>query len=173
MAIPSTGTNFVQTVGNFVATFTHPLILGSTPITLKGFKLEDVFVHTDQLLDNSKMIPLVDGGTCTITNALLAGRLTINAMRVANPASGGYVGQTFTDLYSGDLIIIANFLQALGDSVGGSLTLSYSVGADGVGSTAGITFNWITVARCPPAIIAGNDLPIYPVVFNYASFTRT
>ena len=172
MNILSTGTNFVQTVGNFVATFSHLLILGKTPITLKGFKLEDVFVHTDQLLDNSKMIPLVDGGTCTITNALLAGRLTINAMRVANPASGGYVGQSFTDL-SGDLILIANFLQALGDSTGGSLTLSYSVGADGVGSTAGITFNWITVARCPPAIIAGNDLPIYPVVFNYASFTRT
>jgi hypothetical protein len=139
---------------------------------LKGFKLEDVFVHTDQLLDNSKMIPLVDGGTCTITNALLAGRITINALRVANPASGGYSGQTFTDL-SGDLILIANFLQALGDWTGGSLTLTYSVGASGVGGTAGITFNAVTVARCPPAIIAGNDLPVYPVVLNYASFTRT
>jgi hypothetical protein len=172
MNIPSTGVNFVQTVGNFAASFLHPLVLGGTPITLKGFKLEDVFVHTDQLLDNSKMIPLVDGGTCTITNALLAGRLTINALRVANPASGGYTGQSFTDL-SGDLILIANFLQALGDWTGGSLTLSFSVGASGVGSTEGITFNAVTVARCPPAIFAGNDLPVYPVVLNYTSFTRT
>ena len=171
MAIPSTGTNMVQTVGNFVASFTHPLILSGAAVTLKGFKLEDVFVHSDQLLDNSKMIPLVDGGTVTITNAVLAGRLTINAMRVGNPASGGYSGTSFTDT-SGDLILIANFLQALGDNVGGTLTLSWGIGISGQQATSKISFNTVTIARCPPAIIAGNDLPVYPVVMNYASFTR-
>ena len=131
MAIPSTGTNFVQTVGNFNAAFSHPLVLAGAAVNLKGFKLEDVFIHTDQLMDNSKMIPLVDGGTVTITNSVLAGRLTINALRVSNPQSGGFSGQNFTDL-SGDFILIANFLQALGDYVGGTLTLTWGVGISGL-----------------------------------------
>jgi hypothetical protein len=171
MAIPSTGTNFVQTVGNFNAAFSHPLVLAGAAINLKGFKLEDVFIHTDQLMDNSKMIPLVDGGTVTITNSVLAGRITINALRVGNPQSGGFSGQTFSDL-SGDFILISNFLQALGDNVGGTLTLSWGVGISGQQATAKISFNTVTVARCPPAIIAGNDLPVYPIVLNYASFMR-
>ncbi len=171
MAIPSTGTNTVQTVGNFIPSFSHPLILGGTPITLKGFKLEDVFVHTDQLMDNSKLIPLVDGGTCTITNAMLAGKVTINTLRVGNPPNGGYDGDSYSDL-SGDLVLIANFLQALGDSVGGTLTISYGMGIAGSSSTMKIVFSTVTVARCPPAILAGNDLPVYPVILNYANFQR-
>ena len=171
MAIPSTGTNFVQTVGNFNAAFSHPLVLAGAAVNLKGFKLEDVFIHTDQLMDNSKMIPLVDGGTVTITNSVLAGRLTINALRVGNPQSGGFSGQNFTDL-SGDFILIANFLQALGDNVGGTLTLSWGVGISGSQSTEKISFSTATVARCPPVIIAGNDLPVNPIVLNYASYMR-
>ena len=171
MAIPSTGTNMVQTVGNFIASFSHPLVAAGAAISLKGFKLEDVFVHTDQLMDNSKLIPLVDGGTVTITNAMLAGRVTINALRVGNPASGGFIGTSFSDL-SGDLVLIANFLQALGDNTGGTLTLSWGIGITGQQATAKITFSAVTVARCPPAIIAGNDLPVYPVVLNYASYLR-
>ena len=171
MAIPSTGTNFVQTVGNFNAAFSHPLVLAGAAINLKGFKLEDVFVHTDQLMDNSKMIPLVDGGTVTITNSVLAGRITINALRVGNPQSGGFSGQTFSDL-SGDFILIANFLQALGDNVGGTLTLSWGVSVSGKPFTANVSFSTVIVARCPPAIIAGNDLSVYPIVLNYASYMR-
>jgi hypothetical protein len=171
MSIPNTGTNTVQTVGNFVPTFSHPHILGGTPITLKGFKLEDVFIHTEQLMDNSKMVPLVDGGVCTITNAMLAGKITINALRVGNPATGGFSGDTFFDL-SGDLILIANFLQALGDNLGGILTISYGMGIAGSSSDMKLVFNTVTVARCPPAILAGNDLPVYPVVLNYASYVR-
>ena len=172
MAIPATGTNMVQTVGNFLATFSHLLISSGAIISLKGFKLEDVFIHTDQLMDNSKLIPLVDGGTVTITNSMLAGRVTINALRVGNPASGGFIGTSFSDL-SGDLILIANFLQALGDSTGGTLTLSWGIGIAGQQATAKIAFSGVTVARCPPAIIAGNDLPVYPVVLNYASYLRS
>lgn len=151
--------NTVQTVGGFTAVFNHPLIVGS-PIPLKGFKLEDTFIHTDQLLDNSKLIPLVDGGTCTITNAMIAGKLTINALRVSD------------NYLDGDLIVIANLLQALGDNVGGTLKLTYGFSVNGSANNSSITFTSVTVARCPPAIIAGNDLPVYPVILNYASYVR-
>lgn len=152
--------NTVQTTGGFTAIFTHPLIAAGAAIPLKGFKLEDTFIHTDQLLDNSKLIPLVDGGTVTITNAMIAGKLTINALRVS------------TNYLDGDLIIICNTLQALGDYVGGQLKLTYGFSVNGSSNNDSITFNGVTVARCPPAIIAGNDLPVYSVVLNYANFVR-
>jgi hypothetical protein len=50
----NTGTNVVQTAENFVATFSHSSILGGTDVTLKGFKLGDIFVRTEQVMDNSK-----------------------------------------------------------------------------------------------------------------------
>ena len=153
--------NSVQTVGGFNPTLVHPLINAGAQVNLKGFKLEDVFVHTDQLMDNSKMIPLVDGGVCVITNAMLAGRLTINCLRVG-------LSTLETPNVYGDLILISNYLQGLGDSVGGTLTLNYKVNALSVQ----VQFLGVTVARCPPAIIAGNDLPVYPVVLNYCSYTR-
>ena len=156
------GQNSVQTVGGFNPTFVHPLLNAGAQVNLKGFKLEDVFVHNDQLMDNSKMIPLVDGGVCVITNAMLAGRLTINCLRV-----GGSTLET-PNVY-GDLILMANYLQSIGDSSGGNLTLSYKVN----GLPVTIQFLAVTVARCPPAIIAGNDLPVYPVILNYCSYVRS
>ena len=120
-----------------------------------------MFVHTDQLMDNSKMIPLVDGGVCVITNAMLAGRLNINCLRVG-------LSTLETPNVYGDLVLISNYLQGLGDSAGGTLTLNYKVSSLPVQ----LQFLGVTVARCPPAIIAGNDLPVYPVVLNYCSYTR-
>ena len=153
--------NTIQTVGGFNPTFTHHLLNAGGQFSLKGFKLEDVFVHTDQLMDNSKMIPLVDGGVCVITNAMLAGRITINCLRVG-------LSTLDPGCMYGDLILAANFLQAVGDSYGGTLALNYTVN----GNPVQIQFLGVTVARCPPAIIAGNDLPVYPVVLNYCSYTR-
>lgn len=154
------GTNAVQTVGNFVATFSHPSVLDGAQITLKGFKLEDTFISTAQAIDNSKLIPLVDGGTVTITNPIRAGKLTINALRITNALTPA----------SGDMVLIASALQEAGvaDSAGG--TIKFSFGFNGVQET--ITFNTVTLVSCPPITLAGNDLPVYPVVWNYASFNR-
>lgn len=154
------GTNSVQTVGDFVATFSHPNVLGGAQITLKGFKLEDTFISTAQAIDNSKLIPLVDGGTVSLTNPIRAGKLTINALRIQNALNPA----------SGDMILIASSLLEAGvaDSQGG--TISFSFGFNGVQEK--ITFNTVTLVSCPPITLAGNDLPVYPVVWNYASFTR-
>jgi hypothetical protein len=170
MAIPFSPNNTVQTVGQFTAVFAHSSLWANNgSVNLKGFKLEDVFIHTDQLLDNSKMIPLVDGGVAVITNAMVAGRLTINTLRTSSCTNPISSSNTFNDPLGGDLVIIANYLQMLGDSIGGTLTLKYYVN----NALITVAFQNVTVARCPPLILAGNDLPVYPVVLNYTYFLRT
>ncbi len=151
----------VQSVGNFTATFRHPLILSNAAISLKGFKLEDTFVTSAQQMDNSKLVPLVDGGTVTLTNSMRAGRVTINALRVTN---------SITDPTTGDLPLIAMTLQGLSDNVGGTLVFSYPVTLNGTDVTQTITFHYVTVVTVPPLIMAGNDIIVYPVVLNYAYY---
>jgi hypothetical protein len=154
------GSNSVQTVGDFTAVFSHPLIApngsqGAQQV-LKGFKLDDTFFTSSQLIENSKVIALVNGDTVTLTNAVKAGRLTVNALRVGDTVE------------SGDIIWIATLLQGAADAVGGVLTLSF--GFNGAQET--ITFYTVTLVSCPPIILAGNDLPPYPVVWNYSRYTR-
>lgn len=154
------GVNSVQTVGDFVCTFSHPLVpfggvLGAQK-ALKGFKLDDTFLSSGQLIENSKLVALVNGDTVTLTNAIKAGRLTINALRV---------GSSMDD---GDMPLIATYLQGLADNIGGVITISYGFN----GTTETITLTGVTLVSCPPIILAGNDLPTYPVVWNYGSFIR-
>jgi hypothetical protein len=162
------GVNSIQTVGDFVATFSHAKVLSdasgnAVPIPLHGFKLEDTFTSSAQAVENSKLVPLVDGGTVQLTNPIRAGRLTINAIRTVSAASA-------VTAASGDIIVIANALQADGmaDSVGGTIKFTYGFN----GAQESITFNAVTLVSCPPLTLAGNDLPVYPVVFNYGSYTR-
>jgi hypothetical protein len=154
------GVNSVQTVGDFVCTFSHPLVpfggvLGAQK-ALKGFKLDDTFFSSGQLIENSKLVALVNGDTVTLTNAIKAGRLTINALRI---------GHSMDD---GDMPLIATYLQGLADSTGGTISISFGFN----GAQELITFHQVTLVSCPPIILAGNDLPPYPVVWNYGSFDR-
>jgi hypothetical protein len=163
------GVNSIQTVGDFVATFSHPKVLSidggrtGVGIPLHGFKLEDVFVSTAQAVENSKMVPLVDGGTVSLTNSIKAGRVTINALRTVSSAVA-------VSVTSGDIVVIANALQADGmaDNQGGTIMFSY--GFNGAQET--IIFEGVTLVSVPPLLLAGNDLPVYPVVFNYGSYKR-
>ena len=148
--------HIIQTVGDFTATLSHPLISGGVAISLKGFKLDDTFVTAAQDMDNSKRIALVDQGTVAITNAMKMGKITFNAVRVS---------QNFLD---GDLILIAGMLQSLADNVGGLLRLSYGF----AGVTESITFLGVTLVSAPPLVLAGNDLPVYTIVFGYSDFIR-
>ena len=154
------GVNSVQTVGDFTAVISHPLIapngVAGAQQVLKGFKLDDTFFTSGQLLENSKIIALVNGDTVSLTNAIKAGRLTLNALRVGDSVE------------SGDMIWIATLLQGAADAVGGTITISF--GFNGAQET--ITFYAVTLASCPPIILAGNDLPPYPVVWNYGRYTR-
>jgi hypothetical protein len=150
--------NSIQSVGNFTATYSNPaaLFLGGATISLQGFKLEDTFVNTDQALDNSKVVPLVNGGVITLVNGNKAGRLTINAIHFS------------ADPLQGDLPLIAQTLQGLALSVGG--VLRFTTGLNGTDDP--ITFFGVTIARVPPLILMGNDVPPYPCILDYQTWER-
>lgn len=59
-------------------------------------------------------------------------------------------------------------LQGLADNVGGLLRLSYGFS----GQTESITFLGVTLVSGPPLVLAGNDLPIYTIIFGYSDFVR-
>lgn len=147
----------VQTVGDFTITAIHPLVLGGVPLSLKGFKLEGDIFDTAQTLDNSKLVPLLDGSTITITNTNRSGVITIHCCKQTG------------DLLQGDITEFANFLQSVGDAQGGTLRVSYSFN----GKLYATTFMAVTVKTAPPLKIAGNDVPDYSIEFNYGEWSRT
>ena len=148
--------NSIQSTGNLTVTFVHPQIAGGAAITLQGFKLDQTFVDSAQMMDNSKRVALVGGGTAALTNAVKAGDLTFNCIRVSN------------NITDGDVPLIAQTLQSLGDSQGGVIRITYGFN----GEMTATTFLFCTVKSCPPLKAAGNDLPDYAVVFSYATFTN-
>jgi len=132
----------------------HPLINSGAAITLKGFKMEGDIADTTQQVMNSKMIPLLDGATATLTNNVLAGKLTLNAVRTS-----GVVAQ-------GDIVAVCDLLQSTPDSSGGTMVFSWSQNS----ATQTKTFTGVTHESHPPLKISGNDLPTYVCTFNYASY---
>ncbi len=139
----------VIAAGQFSVTLTHPLWNNNTPTTIAGYRLEGQMVSAQQALDSSKVIPLANGDTLTITNNNGAGSLTFNVTKTGA---------------AGDMVKIANFLKKAGDSVGGTIRITQEIN----GKTEGITFTACTVRTCPPLNIQGNDAADYQVVWNYA-----
>ena len=154
MSIP----NSVQSVGQFTAVISAlPLsVCGVAALSLQGFKLEDTFVTADQAMDNSKVIPLVNGGAISLVNNNKAGTLTIRAT---------HFSALITD---GDLYLLALQMQSLGLSVG--VNLRFTTGLQGVDDP--ITFYGVTIARVPPIIIMGNDVAVYDVKLNYQTWAK-
>jgi hypothetical protein len=146
----------VQAVGDFSAAFSHPLVLGGAFITLTGFKMEGDILNTAQIMDNSKVVPLLNGNSITITNNNKAGTITFNACKLSG------------DMAKGDITEIATYLISQGDSQGGVLRISFGLN----GTTYGITFIAVTVKTAPPLKVAGNDIPDYGIEFLYGSYER-
>lgn len=166
MLNPPLSPNTVQTVTNFTASLASTLLPnldGSSNtagdaifVSLKGFKLDTTFLNMVQMMDNSKRVALVGGGTVAITNNVRAGTTTLNAVR------------TSSDMMKGDAVLIATYLQGMADSVGSLLTFGWGFG----GAIETLELYGVTFVSCPPLILAGNDLPDYPIVFSYADFKR-
>lgn len=155
----------VESIGNVVITIKHPLLLrlgqasgyeslNSGSIALTGFKLESTFLTTDQSLDNSKIIPLLNGDTMSLTNSNKSGSITFACTRTAAGITGG------------DMIAIFDYIRSQGDSYGGSLFVNWVLNA----IPREIEFKAVTVAKCPPITLAGNDLPDLSVVLNFATY---
>jgi hypothetical protein len=143
----------VQGVGNFSISTTHALILGGMSIGMKGHKLEETLLDAVPLMENSKIIALIEG-TLTITNKIKAGSLKISCVRV-DP-----------DYKKGDWIAWGNELLKLGDSVGGNIRIVYEFN----GKQFGVTFFVCCVKTLKPLILAGNDAPSYDFEVTYADW---
>lgn len=147
----------LQSVGDFSMVLQHPLVGGGAAISLVGFKVEGNVIDSDQIMDNSKVVPLIGGLNVIITNRVIAGSLRFPAVR----GNG--------DPLSGDIVAISHFLQQLGDNVGGILRVSW--GQNGV--TKSITFFNVCVKRCKPVNIMGNDVGEYGVEWTYGSYVES
>lgn len=156
----------VECVGRVSFLYKHPLLealaekdptnYGSlkSGVYLTGFKLEEVFIRTQGMIKNAKLIPLLNGDTMTLTNTNKSGTLTIACTRTAAGITGG------------DLVSIADFIRSQGDSSGGSLQVSWTRN----GKPKRLDFKTVCVEECPPLQLAGNDLPSYGVMLTYASY---
>lgn len=160
----------IQAVGNFSAKYTSPVLktlqekdsqyAGNNKIDtngsiyLVGFKLESVIVSASQQIDNSKVIPLVNGDSITLTNICKAGTLSFNASRTA----GG--------LADGDCVSVFDYVRSQGD-VGGTLELSWLMN----GAVHKMIFSGVCIKNVPPLTLAGNDVPDYNVQLTYSNYT--
>ncbi len=140
----------IVAAGQFTVTLIHPLWNGGIPTTIKGFKLEGPIVSAQQLLPNSKIVALTNGGSIIVTNNNNSGTITFNVTKT---------GQ------DGDMVTIANFLKTVGDSVGGILRITQEIN----GKTDAYTFGPSTVQQGPPLNIMGNDAADYQVVWVYGN----
>ena len=127
---------------------------GSGSVYLTGFKLESVMVSAEQQIDNSKVIPLVNGDSITITNLCKAGILTFTASRTAAGLNGG------------DAVSVFDFVRSQGDD-GGTLEIAWRMN----GKDHKIIFSGVCVQRCPPLTLAGNDVPEYPITLTYSNYS--
>ena len=155
----------VECVGRIKFLFKHPILEALAAkkaeyaglkggVYLTGFKLEDVAIRTAGMLQNAKLIPMLNGDTMTLTNSNKSGVMTIACTRTAAGVLGG------------DLVAIADFVRSQGDSIGGTLTVSWSRN----GEDKQIVFKKVCVQDCPPLEYAGNDLPDYGVKLTYATY---
>ena len=166
-AATDTATYIVQNAGAATITYKYPKILtgvgtdnattADQTITLTGFKLSSNYVDTQQALDNSVIVPLLNGGSIQITNNNTCGSLSFVAIRTGNKLS------------KGDIVAIATAQRNIagGDSVGATITIAFSFNNENYS----ISFEHCTVAECKPLTLAGNDAPDYRVRFNYGKWS--
>lgn len=160
----NTASYIVQNAGAATITYQHPsrlvgpgtdnVLPADAAVALTGFKLNSNYLDTQQAMDNSFIIPLLNGGSIQITNDNTCGSISITAIRTA------------VDLKSGDIVAIASAQRKVsgGDSTGATITVKFSFN----GTEYTVAFYNCTVAQCKPITLAGNDAPDYQVRFNYS-----
>ena len=159
-----TASYIVQNAGAATITYSYPnelvgpgdnnKLAADEAVALTGFKLNSNYLDTQQAIDNSFIIPLLNGGSIQITNDNTCGSIIITAIRTA------------TALASGDVVAIASAQRKVagGDSIGADITVSFSFN----NTLYKVKFFNCTVAQCKPLSLAGNDAPDYSVRFNFS-----
>ena len=149
----------IQSVGKISMLYKHQDLVdagygGSGGIYLTGFKLDSSFLDDNQLMDNSKIIALLNGDTISLVNSNMSGTLKFSVVRTA------------AGIADGDVVKISQFLKQIGSSKGGTLIITYEL----LGILVTTTIYNTTVKNVPAIRLAGNDLPDYGVQWNYTHY---
>jgi hypothetical protein len=153
-----------QLAGGTIIKYRHPFlsgqINGASPVdeidVSSALRLNEEFFSAEPDQDSSFQEVLVDGSTITITNHLLNGSANLRVL-----STTGFVG-------TGDFIAALQLVQASKDDVGGTLTVIQNINGK-----RRVTIFWgVSVKRVPHLKIAGNAVPVYPVVLLYAGWVQ-
>jgi hypothetical protein len=153
-----------QTAGGTILRFRHPFlsgqISGASPIdeidVSKAVKLNDTFLDAMPSHDSSLQEVLVDGSVITITNHLMAGKMTIPVVRTT-----GLVG-------TGDFIAAAHLVISSKDDIGGTFTQIETI----QGKRLITIFYGVSFGNVPHMKKAGNAVVTYPVTMLYTGWIQ-
>ena len=154
-----TRANFRQAGGDNII-FKHPLLAGQISGSVDevnmsaSVKLDGIYFAAEQAQENAKQVVLIDGSTVTVTNKLLNGVATVPAIPTTGLARDG------------DLVACCQLIRSLGDDVGGLIIHQKRIS----GKVLVRVYYGVTVASCPDAREAGNDVAEYPIKFLYAGW---
>lgn len=156
---------YFQAAGGIIMKLRHPLLAGAIDTGTTGTqideidvsscsKLADTFLTAQPSQDSAIQEVLIDGSTVTVTNRLLNGILTINAIKTSNKVAAG------------DFIAACQLIKSVGDTVGGTFQTIEMINGE-----AHIRLYYgVTVKRVPDAIHMGMGVPVYPVELWYTGY---
>ena len=157
----------IQSVVNTTVTIIHPGLNAGAATLIAGIKLEGEFISTEQLVDNSKRVPMIDGSTVAMVNGVTAGIMTMNMNRISPNTSAAAT----------DLIMAATQIQKSGmNTVGAQITVTYQISGSMTGSTPSKeTWQFIgcVLQRVPPLKLSGNDVPTYTIIWSYDDYSMS
>jgi hypothetical protein len=153
-----------QLAGGTIIKFRHPFLSGqvneASPVdeidVSRALKLNEEFFDAEPAQDSSFQETLVDGSTITITNHLMNGTANLRVL-----STTGLVG-------TGDLIAAGHLIIASKDDVGGTLTVIQNIN----GKRRVTVFYGVSFKNLPHLKIAGNAVPVYPVVMLYSGWVQ-
>ena len=156
---------FFQQAGGIIMKMRHPLFAGAIDTGTTGTaideidvsacsKLSDTFLTAQPSQDAAIQEVLISGDTVTVTNRLLNGVLTINAIKTSNKVAAG------------DFIAACQLIVSVGDTVGGTFQTIEMIN----GEAHVRLYYGVTVKRVPHSINMGMGVPVYPVELFYTGF---
>lgn len=154
-----------QTAGGTIHKFRHPFLAGQLSSSIgnldeidisSSVKLDSEFFKASPNQDSAKQEVLVDGTVVTITNTMLNGTITLQAIRTS-----GIVAR-------GDAVACFQLIKAAGDNVGGTYTLTEFI--DGKAITT--LYYGVAVKYVDDKILQGLSVPTYACQLLYSGWIQ-
>lgn len=154
-----------QTAGGTIHKFRHPFLAGQLSSAIgnldeidisSSVKLDSEFFKASPNNDSAKQEVLVDGTVVTITNTMLNGTITLQAIRTS-----GIVAR-------GDAVACFQLIKSTGDNVGGTYTLTEFI--DGKAITT--LYYGVAIKYVDDKILQGLSVPTYACQLLYSGWIQ-